>query len=211
MNRPFVSLRNAYYTTVVQPFDKGTLVGMIEVKTHYPTQNEFLINGFQRDFKLDPDVNIEFFEADGSEPVYNAAGDYLFSLDFSDAGPRSTGLKVLALSSLLISLLLFFSGYCSVLKRSSGRRRYLWLGLITILIAGSVVAVFRYSFPAMLTETELFQPGIFASRLFPSLGALLISSVSALLLGGLYYLFGNLEELKSERWKRGSAWVLCYL
>ncbi len=208
MNRPFVSLRNAYYTTVVQPFDKGTLVGMIEVKTHYPTQNEFLINGFQRDFKLDPDVNIEFFEADGSEPVYNAAGDYLFSLDFSDAGPRSTGLKVLALSSLLISLLLFFSGYCSVLKRSSGRRRYLWLGLITILIAGSVVAVFRYSFPAMLTETELFQPGIFASRLFPSLGALLISSVSALVLGGLYYLFGNLEELKSERWKRGSATLL---
>ncbi len=208
MNRPFVSLRNAYYTTVVQPFDKGTLVGMIEVMTHYPTQNEFLINGFQRDFKLDPDVGIEFFEADGSEPVYNAAGDYLFSLDFSNAGPRSTGLKVLALSSLLISLLLFFSGCCSVLKRTSGRRRYLWLGLITILIAGSVVAVFRYSFPAMLTETELFQPGIFASRLFPSLGALLVSSVSALLLGGLYYLFGNLEELKSERWKRGSATLL---
>ncbi len=208
MNRPFISLRNAYYTTVIQPFDKGQLVGMIEVKTRYPLQNEFLFSGFQRDFKLDPAVGIEFIEANGSEPVYNDAGDYLFSLDFSEAGPRSAGLKVLAISSLLISLLLFFMGCCSVLKRSSHRRRYLWLGIITILIVGSVVAIFKYSFPALLTDTDLFQPEIFANRFFPSLGALLVSSVSALLLGGLYYLFGNLEEIGSERWRRGTATLL---
>jgi len=110
MNRPFISLRNAYYVTVIQPFDKGTLVGMIEVKTRYTIHNEFLINGFQRDFKLGPEVEIEFFEADGSEPVYNDAGDYLFSLDFSETGPRSAGLKVLAISCLLMSLLLFLQG-----------------------------------------------------------------------------------------------------
>jgi len=208
MIRPFISLRNAFYTTVIQPFDKGQLVGMIEVKTKYPIHNEFLINGFQRDFKLGPEVGIEFFEADGLEPVYNDAGDYLFSLDFSQAGPRASGLKALALSSLLISLLLFFAGCSSVLKQTTGRRRYLWLGLISILIAGIVIAIFKYSFPAMLTETELFQPEIFASRIFPSLGALLVFSVSALLLGGLYYLYGNLEEIGPERWKRGTATLL---
>ncbi len=208
MNRPFVSLRNAYYTTVIQPFDKGQLVGMIEVKTRYPLQNEFLFNAFQRDFKLDPAVEVEFIEAEGSEPVHNQAGEYLFSLDFSGAGPRSAGLKVLAISSLLISLLLFFAGCCSVLKGSSGHRRYLWLGLITILIAGCVAVVFKYSFPPLLTNTQLFQPEIFASRLFPSLGALLVFSVSVLLVGGLYYLFGNLEAIESERWKRGTATLL---
>ncbi|MCD4709639.1 MAG: HAMP domain-containing histidine kinase, partial [Bacteroidales bacterium] len=114
----------------------------------------------------------------------------------------------LAISSLLISLLLFFAGCCSVLKQASGRSRQLWLGLITVLIAGSVVAVFKYSFPALLTDTELFQPEIFASRLFPSLGALLVLSVSALLIGGLYYLFGNLEGIGSIRWKRGTATLL---
>jgi len=211
MNRPFVALRNAYYITVIQPFDKGQLVGMIEVKTRYPIENEFLYNGFQRDFNLNPDVAIEFIEAEGSKPVYNQAGDYLFSLDFSEAEPQAIGLKVLAISSLLISLLLFFAGCCSVLKGSSGYHRYLWLALITILIAGSVVAVFKYSFPALLTDTKLFQPEIFASRFFPSLGALLVSSISALLLGGLYYLFGNLEKLKSERWKRGTATLLFVL
>ncbi|MCK4879926.1 MAG: hypothetical protein KAS82_04665, partial [Bacteroidales bacterium] len=208
MNRPFVSLRNADYVSVIYPFDDGRLVGMIEVKTHYTFQNEFLINGFQRDFKLDPGVNIEFFEADGSEPVYNEAGDYLFSLDFSGGEPISRGLRGLAISSLLISLLLFFAGCCSVLKQASGRSRQLWLGVITVLIAGSVVAVFKYSFPPLLTDTDLFQPEIFASRLFPSLGALLVFSVLALLLGGLYYLFGNLEKIESIRWKRGAATLL---
>ncbi len=208
MNRPFISLRNAYYTTVIQPFDKGMLVGMIEIKTRYPSQNEFLVNGFQEDFDLDPKVEIEFIEAEGSEAVYNDAGEYLFSLDFSKAEPRSSGLRVLAISCLLFSLLMFFIGCCSLLRRSTGTGRYLWLGVITVLIAGSVVAIFKYSFPALLTDTKLFQPEIFASRFFPSLGALLVFSISALLLGGLYYLFGNLEKLESERWKRGTATLL---
>jgi signal transduction histidine kinase len=208
MNRPFIALRNAYYTTVVQPFGQGNLVGMIEVKTRYPSQNDFLVNGFQEDFKLNPQVDIEFVEADGSEAVYNEAGEYLFSLDFSDAGPRSTGLRMLSISSLLLSLLLFFAGCCSILKHSTGSGRYLWLIGITILVSGSVAALFFDSFPTLLTNTNLFKPEIFASRFFPSLGALLVFSISALVLGGLYYLYGNLEKLKSEAWKRGIATLL---
>jgi len=208
MNRPFTSLRNAYYVSIIQPLDRGRLMGMIEVKTHYPLQNEFLVNGFQRDFKLDPGVEIEFFEADGSEPVYNDAGDYLFSLDFSKAEPRSAGLRILAICSLLVSMLFFFGGCCSVLKSSRGRSRYLWLGLISIFIIGSAVAIFKYYYPALLTNTDLFQPEIFASRIFPSLGGLLVFTFSALLLGGLYYLYGNLEKIRSELWLRGTATLL---
>jgi signal transduction histidine kinase len=211
MNRPFISLRNAYYVSVIQPTDNGHLVGMIEVKTNYPFQNEFLINAFQKDFKLGPEVKLEFFEAEGSEPVYNSDGDYLFSFDFSEAESKSKGLRVLAISSLLVTVLFFFAGSCSLLRRSIGRARYLWLGLISILIIGSVLAVFKYSFPPLLTETELFQPEIFASRVFPSLGDLLVFSVSVLILGALYYLFGNLEKIGSEGWRRGTATLLFVL
>jgi signal transduction histidine kinase len=208
MNRSFVSLRNAYYVSIIQALDTGRLVGMIEVKTHYPFQNKFLVNEFQQDFRLDPEVNIEFFEANGSEPVYNEAGDYLFSLDFADASPKATGLKVLAICSLLASALFFFAGCCSLLRHSLGRMRYVWLVLIGLLVAGFNLAVFKYSFPAMLTDMELFQPEIFASRLFPSLGALLVFSVSAIILGALIYLYGRLERLRSELWKRGTATLL---
>lgn len=208
MNRPFVSLRNAYYVSITQSFEKGRLVGLIEVKTDYPFQNKFLVNGFQPDFRLDPEVDIEFFEADGSEPVYNEAGDYLFSLDFSDATPLANGLKLLAICCLLGSLVLFFVGCCSLLRSTSGRARYIWLTIICILVSGATVAVFRLTLPAMMTDMELFQPAIFASRLFPSLGALLVFSVSALIVGALIYLFGGLENIKSEIWKRGTATLL---
>jgi two-component system, NtrC family, nitrogen regulation sensor histidine kinase NtrY len=208
LNRPFLSLRNADYVSVIQPVKGGLLVGLIEIKTHYPFQNEFLINGFQHDFKLDPGVKVEFFEDEGSESIFNEVGDYLFSLDFSGTVPNSRGLRILAIASLLISLLLFFAGSCSVLRSVSGRSRQFWLGTITLLIVGSVVVVIKYSFPALLTQTELFQPEIFASRFIPSLGDLLACTVAALLLGGLYYLFGNLEEIKSVRWKRGVAALL---
>ncbi|MDF1575117.1 MAG: ATP-binding protein [Bacteroidales bacterium] len=208
MDRPFISLRNASYVGVIHPVKKGRLLGMIEVKTHYPFQNKFLMNGFQRDFKLDPAVNIEFFEAEGSEAVFNEAGDYLFSLNFTGTAPESPGLKILAAGSLLVSLLLFFAGCCSVLKRISGRSRYLWLGLITLLIAASTVGVLKYAFPPLLTGGKLFQPDIYASRYFPSLGTLLVFTVSALLLAGLYYLYGNLEKIGSKAWKRGVATAL---
>jgi signal transduction histidine kinase len=62
----------------------------------------------------------------------------------------------------------------------------------------------------MLTETDLFQPELFASLLFPSLGALLVCSVSLLALGGLYYMYLNLEGIRSAVWKRGVT-VLLFL
>ncbi len=208
LNRPFLSLRNADYVSVIRPVQGGRLVGLIEIRTHFPSQNEFLENGFQHNFKLDPEVQIEFFEADGSEPVYNEEGVYLFSLNFSKAETASNGLKALALSSLLFSLILLFAGFCFLLKNASDRVKYLLTGAITILIAGSALAVLRYSFPSMLTETDLFQPDLFASKLFPSLGALLVFTVSILSLGGLYYLYLNLEGIRSTAWKRGLAVLL---
>jgi len=66
----------------------------------------------------------------------------------------------------------------------------------------------RYSFPSMLTDTDLFQPELFASKMFPSLGALLVCTLALLALGGLYYLYLNLEGIRSELWKRGVAFLL---
>ncbi|MCK4990405.1 MAG: hypothetical protein KAS29_07970, partial [Bacteroidales bacterium] len=78
--RPYVSLRNADYISVVNQLDEGRVVGLIEIRTHFPFQNEFLINGYQSDFSLDQEVEIEILEANGSESVYNEDGTYLFSL-----------------------------------------------------------------------------------------------------------------------------------
>ncbi|MEN8230880.1 MAG: hypothetical protein ABFS38_22180, partial [Bacteroidota bacterium] len=82
--RPYLSLRNADYVSVVSQLDQGSLVGLIEIRTHFPFQNDFLINGYQRDFSLDQEVEIEILEANGSESIYSEDGTYLFSLDLSN-------------------------------------------------------------------------------------------------------------------------------
>ena len=92
----------------------------------------------------------------------------------------------------------------------SGRARYLLLSAITLFIAASTMAVLRYSFPSILTDSDLFQPELYASKMFPSLGALLVFTVSLLALLGLYYLYLNLEGIQSAVMKRGVA-VLLFL
>ena len=205
--RPYVSLRNADYISVVNQLDEGRVVGLIEIRTHFPFQNEFLINGYQSDFSLDQEVEIEILEANGSESVYNEDGTYLFSLDFSNAVSADRGLKAIAVSSLLLFVVLVFVGLCSVVKEARGRGKWLWISIITLFIVGGAFTILNYSIPSLLTDSELFQPELFASRLFSSLGALLVVSMAALLLVTLYYLHANLEGIRSSRGKQGLAFL----
>ncbi len=206
--RPFVSLRNADYVSVVRRLDKGRLVGLIEIRTHFPFQNDFLINGYQHDFALDPGVGIEILEANGSEPIYNEDGDYLFSLDLGDTMSVDRALKTIAVSSLLLFLLLTFVGINRLTREAKGRVKWLWTGIITAIIGGFTWAVLKVSFPSMLTGSELFQPELFASHLFPSLGSVLVISLAAILLITFYYLHVNLEGIRSHRIRQALSILL---
>ncbi len=197
--RSYISLRNADYVSVVRQLDEGRLVGLIEIKTHFPFQNDFLINGFQRDFSLDPDVEIEILEANGSESIYNEDGNYLFSLDLSDTVSANTGLKTIAISSLLLFIFLISAGFNWQVKEAKGAGKWLWISIVTLFIVAGGIAILKYSFPTLLTETKLFQPELFASHFFPSLGSLLVISLMAIVLGSLYYQHGNLLGIRSQR------------
>lgn len=206
--RPFISLRNADYVAVVHGLNGSTLIGLIEIRTHFPIQNNFLINGYQHDFTLDPGVNIEILEPNGSEPVYNEDGTYIFSLDFTEAKSVDKGWKALVIISFLLFVILLFTGFCSIVRESEGTWRWIWMGVITLLIAGCVVAIQKYAFPALLTDSDLFLPDLFASRLFSSLGSLLVYSLAALLLTTLFYLHGRAEQILSPPGKQGVAILL---
>jgi len=201
-NLPFTSLRNADYVTVVRQLNGKMLMGMIEIKTHFPYQNKVLINGFQHDFKLDQDVAIEFLEAEGTEPIYNEEGAYLFSLDFSESRQEHKGFKAIAVFSLAGFIVLLFAAFCEILKSASRKGRFVWIGIITLVVLGMSFVVLKYSFPSLLTRSDLFQPEVLASRYFPSLGSMIVFSISALTLAALYYLYARLEDIRSRQVKR---------
>lgn len=193
--RPYVPLRNADYVSVVRNTAEGKLYGLIEIRRHFPTQNEFLVNGYQEDFRMDPGVKIEFLEANGTETIYNDDGSYLFSLDFSSTSPGKKGLETIIIASMLLFLFFTFIGFCQLVRSSDGLIKWIWMGALTIFLLAIAVMVMRSSVPDMLSNALLFQPELFASRIFPSLGHLLLFTVLILFLTLLYYLYGNLENL----------------
>jgi two-component system nitrogen regulation sensor histidine kinase NtrY len=201
LSRHFLSLRNADYVTVSQPVKEGMLLGLIEIRTHYPFQNKFLVNGFQDDFNLDEKVGVRILEADGTEAVYSSGGTYLFSLDFSEATHAKRGMKALAVLSLLVFAVCAFAGFCRLMRLSKSWGKWLCTTVITLLVAGAVISVVRYSFPSTLTDSDLFQPDLYASRFFASMGSLLVFTLGALALAVLYYRYIDPLKLKSQ-WAR---------
>ncbi len=208
LSRPYLSLRNADYVTVSQPVKGGMLIGLIEIQTHFPFQNEFLVNGFHPDFPLDDRVRIQVLESNGNVAVQNLNGAYLFSLDFSGAQQEHGSMKAIAILSLLLFGILFFAGICQLMRQAPGRGRWIWAFSLSVVIAGAVVAVVKYSVPSLLTRTDLFQPELYASRFFPSLGALMVTTVGALVLSLIYYLYLDLGQGISKAGKRISAILL---
>ncbi len=190
MGKPFLSLRNADYVTVMSKTEQGILLGLIEIKTHYPFQNEFLINGFQKDFLLGPEVKVEFIEEEGCLPVMNEEGTYLFSLDFSSIQHELHGPGHFSTIAFMSFLILFWVFLFLLLAASSGIRRWIWVGILTFLIPLGSFLFLRFGVPYFFDNARLFQPEIYASRYFASLGHLLVISLSVMALIMLYYRHG---------------------
>jgi len=201
--KSFLPLRNADYVTLSNRSGDNILLGLIEVRTHYPFQNEFLVNGFHKNFSLDPDVGIEFLEEEGREPVLNLDGDYLFSLDFSKIQPAIAGPSLLSRFAFVGCILLLCLVLFTILSEASPQRKKVWLVLVSILIPVGTFLFLRYGAQSLFGNLSLFQPEIFASRFFPSLGHLLVISGAAMLLVLLYYKHGTVV-------RKGKT-IPCYL
>jgi signal transduction histidine kinase len=194
LQNPFLPLRNADYVTLNSSTGEGILIGLIQLRTHYPIQNEFLVNGFRKDFSLDPEVSIEFLEEEGREPVLNLEGEYLFSLDFSRVQPGSKGPGLLSQLAFIAFLVLLCTAFSTIINRASGGRRRIWIAAVSILIPAGSFLILRFAVQPLFGNLWLFQPDLFANRFFASLGHLLVISVSVMLLVALYYRYGSVSK-----------------
>ena len=199
LSKPFISLRNADYVSVVRQMERGRLLGLIKVKSHFPFQNEFLVNGFQKDFSMDPQVRIEFLEEEGTRAVFNKDGVYLFSLDFSSTA-RNEGDLGLASSLCFVFFILFlFAGLFLMVRNSAGWKAWVWFAFTAVLIPVTVFLVLQYGIRVFFEHSRLFTPDLFASRYFPSLGHLLVVTLSAVSLVALFYLHIKTEDTPDRR------------
>jgi signal transduction histidine kinase len=178
--RRFQFIDNGWY--VIKPYVSDSLraFALILVKSQYPYENDYLVNGFQKSLKLPASTQLLTEPKAGSYSILDWEGIYLFSIQFNIHELRFAGLEKSLIPFLmfltLIALLLILHSLLMQVVRP-GRR----IGAIFGLFFGFFsVRLLQYVFrlPYDLYELDVFSPVPFAKSFWlPSLGDLFVNSL----------------------------------
>lgn len=176
-------LKNGWFEVMKsasKPTAVRTVVALILIKKEYPYQNQYLVNGFQEDFKMHGEAEVLDRPREGALDVSTSEGKYLCSISYTGEPetPLSAFIAALACIVAILLLVLYLRAECDSLSESAGPN----LGVL--LFAGTIAAL-RYlsiktSFPAPLYDLDLFSPiyyGDARSFWLPSLGDFLVNMV----------------------------------
>ncbi len=189
-NQPLYFTSNAIYVTGIKETEEGRILGLIKIKTEYPYENEYLKSGFQKDFKLSPEIIISPDSLEGYSDVQNLEGKYLFSMELSNILKKNSLNVTFATFLFMLAILsLFWFLSIRIDSMQTVRRRTNWLiaGVSVIFIVG--ISTLYFEFPRILFESRFFKPDVFASKWFASLGHLSIYMLLILMVTLLVYWF----------------------
>lgn len=187
-------------------------VGLILLKKVYPYQNNYLINGFHKDFNLRPEAAIGLSSLDRLN-VKTREGKDLCSIHFpkddSNLKSRRALLLLIDILGLLFVLIFLHEGFLKLGQRIGPN-----LSLLThiLLIIGLRAIAIAVNFPVSFYELGMFGPEAYgASAWFPSLGDL---SVNILIFFYISYLINTRLQVPKvvlgKRHKDLRLWVVAF-
>ncbi len=187
---PVIQTMNATYVALHQPVENGMLLGLILIRTEYPYENDYLEDRYQKDFKLDAEVELFNQPGPGLFDITNKDGEYLFSIDLK------TRLKSNELN-VTVSLFMFMLGLVALFvflglktdAAKAGRDKTIWffISLLTLIYLYLIVVFFGY--PGIISESVFFKPGVYASLTFASLGHVWVFVVLLFMITLLFHWF----------------------
>ncbi len=206
---PVISLGNSIYYRKTLTTDQGHLHGLILVKDEYPYENQYLENGFNKRLGLEPGVSITLNPSPESNRIYNKAGDYLFTLNFS-SGKKSSGVQkvlVTLLYAIALLLLLILLNRINAIVSSINKNLVFYLTLIFLLGIYFLMTYFR--FPHFFFDLDLFSYNRFSrSSLLPSLGDLLLITGFLIFFIHLFYTNFRFRLRFVEKYRVYRIWII---
>ena len=176
LEKPFAKLGNGWFEIRKKKEGSITVAGLILTFSDYRYENDFLVNGFQKDFSGCENAGISTIKS--QYPVYSKEKHFLFSMIFNGAREKGKVLEYL----LIVLYLLCFMFFMAFLFRCYKNISFLSSkpGLIVLIYTIDVFIIrgllFYFKIPAALYETVLFSPASYAlSLLLPSLGDMLFN------------------------------------
>ncbi len=224
-----VKLKNGWFEINRKTDNIGrTFIGMLLVKREYSYENQYLVNSFDRDYKMPAETEIAIGNPSSSNSVHAADEKYLFSLVFKSTGPLETPTWITWLNLILncfgfLFLLFFIHAESLALTNSLGRTGALLLFVGTVVILRFLSL--KINFPGTFYELPLFGPKYYGdadSFWLSNLGDFLINALLLLYLA--FHITRHLKETKIDTnltsWKKiglglslllipsAGAWVL---
>jgi signal transduction histidine kinase len=187
---PVFETLNATYVVVHQPVENGVLLGLILIRTEYPYENDYLKSSYQEDFEFGPEIDLLRASGGGFSEIYSQQEEYLFSVDLS-ANLKKNQLNVtfslLGFMLALVALFIFLGLRTDAAPKA--RKKIIWFSFSTFLLLCFYIVLVYFEYPRILFESVFFNPEIYASLNFSSLGHLWVLIVLIFMITLLFYWF----------------------
>jgi two-component system, NtrC family, nitrogen regulation sensor histidine kinase NtrY len=170
---------NSYYYVKKLFEGSSKYIGLVEIRSKYPYDNNFLHSGINEEFGLPDNAKIRFQKGIGFE-VYGDDGAFLFNIIIPQEHLVVNSRSALASVFLFIGLIAFGIFLFAFLKNIRGQRKQF---IVTLTVIGSIalVRILQMVFSLSFNGFVLFDPFIYAdSLLVPSLGDLFLNSIIVL-------------------------------
>jgi len=176
-DKSYVSIGNSLhasgkYVSYVKKENDYKIVGLVLIKNVYTYENKYLKTAFQKQFRLPDNVKISPELEDGSYPIFNSAGQFVWSLIFDNTCFYWFRIYLQAVAYLLaiIILLWLMDSILCVLRTTSSKK--LCLSALALVLIAIRLIMLKWKFPEIFYQLNVFKPVYFASEWFSSLGEL---------------------------------------
>lgn len=205
-NNTIVQLANSYYYVKVESQSGYRLVGLIHIANDYPYENKFLLNGLHPDFSRASARVILEPENSESYPIVDNDEKYAFSVLFTEFGDTNKLLiRILATIFLFTGTILFFLYLRFAV--AGWKQKNNNLTILILILTFIMVRWFFISFRILGDSFYLFDPFIYATKVAPTFGDLILNSFFFLFCAYLVYKFIRIPEKYLDNNFNRNAWI----
>jgi two-component system nitrogen regulation sensor histidine kinase NtrY len=179
-NKPLVFLQNGWFLIKSVQSGNEKIIGLLRLHTDYGFENNILKNGFEKEFRIPGNVDLDTDKNASGFHIFDKKGDFLFSLLFPPVkGNTSFIIVPLCLwACVFVLIILLTFELVRILVNSS--KLLTGAGFAFIVFTAVYTFVLFSGKPLSVFQTELFSPyRFYLNRFIPSLGHLLMLGILA--------------------------------
>jgi signal transduction histidine kinase len=201
-----LELVNSKYYRIVRKIDNKHIIGLIKLENSYPYRNKFLLNGIIEDFKVKAGKICTFCEGADIKRINTPDGTFAFSVNINQEDPASYHFGYTISTFLIflgfIFLLLYFRQFLLFSDFLNQKLRFLIVFFALVIFKVSI----HFS-ESLRNHLYLFDPFIYASKVAPTFGDLILNSLYFLFLIYLFYKFVKVPEKYLNNSFNSNAWI----